>query len=319
MQNNKNNNSKRNNGSQRTGERKEYKGNLAPSEKLVESTVELAKANCTSNQKTFLLRNLMELINTGLDSELNYIAKMLKEHGKNIKVTVKTDGFSFEALNEFESPSSNIGHSMIPIALAASKGKIPASEFMEFIEKSSPLIDNLKEVEEAAVMLIVNNNISLKEVQSKFLKTKVFKKKESLEKAEKVKKASLLKAEEKKKLKLKNKNKAQENNKKKDTSSNQTKKVDAKVKTEEKTNETVATEDIKKNDVEVKTVETTNETVITEDIKKEETKSTLPGIDTKNIEGSNGWKEFAKSNNVDIVGLSKKEDIYKAIEKAQAA
>lgn len=252
--------------------KKEYRGNVAPSDKLVETIVTSAKAACTTNVKTFVIRDFLELLNSGLELNLKHIVAALKEHGKDVKVVVKDDSLSYQSVNEFEEPAGNIGRSIIPISIAAGKGKVPVDQFTRFTQKTSNILKEIADLENEAVDIIVDNNISLKDVQSQSLKKKASNRREK--DVQKIKADKVRTAEKQKKEKLK-KEKALEQ------VSNPVEKKAAPVEKTEKTNAIV-----------------------------------LPAMDSKNITGEDGWKEFAKANNIDLGKLTKKEDIYAAIKKS---
>lgn len=317
-------------------EQKTNKGKLKPSEELVNSTLELVKNVCTTNDQTFIIRNIVDLINKGLESNVRNMIYLLKEHGNDTRMMVKDDKTVFEHQREYGIPASNIAYSLLPIANGMFQNKIDMQELTEFNQKTGSLLCSLEETEQLAINIIAKNNINTDGLPGPFKRMIENKKIQIAEtiKSEKKKEAETLKLKKQKEQEAKKKQLEKLNAKKekRKLQSEARKKeimtfLDSSPKSSDKTNEEwiafakekkfrlddklETTEDIFNNIIKVANIVIGN--VKKEDkkiIDSENEKINLPSIDSKTKEE---WIAFAAKRGIDLAGATLKNDIYDLI------
>jgi hypothetical protein len=63
-----------------------YRGNEKPSDSLFESTIAAVEDMCKTNNQTYIFRNVVELMNKCLESNLRSMIYLLLQHGNNTKL-----------------------------------------------------------------------------------------------------------------------------------------------------------------------------------------------------------------------------------------
>jgi hypothetical protein len=123
---------------------KQKRGDIAPSNKVVDETLEDIKKICDTNNKIFIIKNILILIERGFDYKLRAIIKELLTHGKRVIALSKP---SIKAHKEFINPAIEISGLLKDISIKAGKGEISQQEFDEFVDDSSKITASLKELE----------------------------------------------------------------------------------------------------------------------------------------------------------------------------
>lgn len=308
---------------------KTNKGSEIAPESLVESTLDMVRKNCVTNNEIYLIRNIIELKNRGFDANLKHILYLLKVHGANTIMIVKDDKTTLEYQKEYGIPASNIGYALNPIASGIFKNKIDLQEISLFQEKSCTLLDNLKDTENLAIELIAKNNIStdglpsgfvrMIEVRKEEIKVAIKKEKENKAKTLKLIEVQKIKDEKVRIKKEKAKQRREERLQILRSFINQNPKL------EDKTLEEWI--DFSKN-MKIKGIDEKSpiETIFSEIIRiiniilghkpienaktEKQTEIVLPSKESKT---KDYWIEYAKTNNIDLAGATLKDDIYDLI------
>jgi len=173
-------------------QKKVNKGKDIPPVTLVKDTLELIENECKTNDQIFIIRNIISLISNGLEFNIRNIIRILQEHGNDTRLIVKDDKTNFEYQKDFGIPASNIGYLFGPISKGIWKNNISIDQIMSFQTKSSLLLKELKETEQLGIDIVVENNISTRDIPSGILRKKIdsskilfSQKKEKLKKVEK--------------------------------------------------------------------------------------------------------------------------------------
>ena len=149
------------------------KGKDTPPDTLVQDTLELIENECKTNDQIFIIRNIIALISNGLEFNIRNIIRILQEHGDDTRLIVKDDKTNFEYQKDFGIPASNIGYLFGPISKGIWKNNISIDQIMSFQTKSSLLLKELKETEQLGIDIVVENNISTRDIPSGILRKKI--------------------------------------------------------------------------------------------------------------------------------------------------
>lgn len=323
------------------------KGKETPPETLVENTLELIENGCKTNDQIFIIRNILTLMSSGLEFNIRNIIRVLQDHGDDTRVIIKDDKTNFEYQKDFGIPATNIGYLFGPISKGIWKNNVPLEEIVSFQAKSSAVIKELKETEQLGINIVVENNISTKDIPSGLLRKKIdslkelYNKKKDTQKKidnkaieDKKEKANLevqklaRKKEKNKKLKEKQKVKRElriknlmafiETNPKAMNKTKEEWNVFAK-ENGIKINDTYESEDAIFKDI----LSATNKIIgnvsientvakIQEVVKSVETIDTTE-LDSKDSKKVSEWIEYADEKKIDLAGATLKDDIYDLI------
>ena len=297
-------------------EKKIHKGRVMPTESLMADTLKLVETECDTNDKIYIVRNILALVQNGLEYNIRNILRILKEHGENTRVIIKDEKMVYEYQKDFGIPASNIGYLFGPISKGIWKNNISLDEIHNFQLKSSALIQDLKETEDLGIKIVVNNNIDIKEIPAVSLRKKIEEKIVLYEQIKDKKQLDDLKIRKKREKNKKNKERLKLKREKRKQNINEFLE-DTQLK--EKTYEDLI---LFANENGIKLIEksSNSQELLSElvnsakkivGIKQEEKEvDTLPMKDDKTIAQ---WIEYAEIKKIDLAGATLKDDIYDLI------
>lgn len=150
--------------------KKEYKGNMAPSEELVSETLKQVEKHCDTNNNLFLVKNLLNLMSKGYSGKINAMLYTVKENGASTEVITKSDEVTEKLAKEFIGYSNTIGYASHPISQSV-LNNVDMVELTQYLEKRTELLKSLKSFEKETIDFLINNKIN--DLPTKELRVKV--------------------------------------------------------------------------------------------------------------------------------------------------